>query len=151
MDRGGLGPSFAPPIFRTVDLSNVAGALSFSASAFFATNAAAPTTTPGIVADRIAFATAAGAGRTTTGAATSVASVARTAWCFGGGVTHMVQYLPPLLLMMWTWRLARADEMACICDTRSRTRWLVSVSLEARIYDNFTYFFVRHFLDRTYE
>ncbi len=34
---GGLGPSFVPPIQQTADLSNVAGELSFSAFAFFAT------------------------------------------------------------------------------------------------------------------
>jgi hypothetical protein len=55
MDVGGLGPSFAPPIQWTSVLSNVAGALSFDAFAFFATDAGVPTTAPGVGTDRIAF------------------------------------------------------------------------------------------------
>ncbi len=51
---GGLGPSFAPPIQQTADSSNVAGALSFDAFAFFATNAGTPTIALGVGADRIA-------------------------------------------------------------------------------------------------
>jgi hypothetical protein len=90
-------PSFAPPIQRTVDLSNVAGALSFNAFAFFATNVGAQMTALGIGAGGIAFATAAGAVTTAVGAATFAASMARTAWCFGQGVAHIVQYLTPLL------------------------------------------------------
>jgi hypothetical protein len=42
------------------------------------------------------FATCAGTGRTA-GAATPATSPSRTAWRFGRGVAHMVQYLPPLL------------------------------------------------------
>jgi hypothetical protein len=41
VDVGGLGPSFAPPIQWTAELSNFAGALSFDALSFFATNAGA--------------------------------------------------------------------------------------------------------------
>ncbi len=43
------------------------------------------------------YATCAGTGRTT-GAATPAASASRTAWRFGLGVAHIVQYLPPLLI-----------------------------------------------------
>jgi hypothetical protein len=53
VDWGGLEPSFAPPIQRTADSSNVKGVQSFDAIAFFATNAGAPMTAPGIVADGI--------------------------------------------------------------------------------------------------
>jgi hypothetical protein len=85
-----------------VDSSNVAWALSFNAFTFFATNAALPTTALSVGADGIAFATAVGTAMTAAGAATSAASAARTAWRFGQGVAQMVQYLPPLLLTMWT-------------------------------------------------
>jgi hypothetical protein len=60
--------------------------------------AGAPTTALGIGADGIAFTTAAGAATTAIGTATSATRVARTAWHFGRGVAHIVQYLPPLLL-----------------------------------------------------
>jgi hypothetical protein len=50
-DRGGLGHPFAPPIQQAADSSNVARVLSFDAFAFFASNAGAPTTAPGIGAD----------------------------------------------------------------------------------------------------
>ncbi len=79
MDGGGLGPSFAPPIQRTADSSNVTRALSFDVFTPFATNKGMPTTAPGIGADGIAFATAAGAATNAVGTATSAASVAKTA------------------------------------------------------------------------
>ena len=56
-----------------------------------------PRSAPGIGADGIAFATAAGAATTAACAATSAASAARSAWRFGWGVAHIVQYFPPLL------------------------------------------------------
>jgi hypothetical protein len=55
-------------------------------------------TAPGVDADEIAFATAAGAATTATCTATTAASVARSAWCFGLGVAHIAQYFPPLLV-----------------------------------------------------
>jgi hypothetical protein len=76
---GGLGPSFAPPIQQTADSFNVAGALSFDIFAFFATDAGKPKTAPGIGADGIAFATAAGTTTTAAGVATFSPSVTRTA------------------------------------------------------------------------
>jgi hypothetical protein len=101
MNKGGFGPSFAPPIQQTANSSNVAGALPFNAFTFFATNPAALTTALGVGTNRIAFSTAAGAATTAADAETSAASVARTAGHFRQGVAHMVQYLPPLLLTMW--------------------------------------------------
>jgi hypothetical protein len=56
-----------------------------------------PTTAPGIGADRIASSTTAGAAMTDMGAATSAANGAGTAWHFGRGVVHIVQYFPSLL------------------------------------------------------
>jgi hypothetical protein len=98
MDGGGLGPSFAPPIQQTANLSNVVGALSFDAFAFFPTNAGAPTTAPGMGTGRSTFTTAEGAATTSAVAAASAATnAARIVWCFGRGVAHIVQYLPPLL------------------------------------------------------
>jgi hypothetical protein len=47
---------FAPPIQRTVDSSDIAGALSFNALTFSATNTATPRTTLGVGSDGIAFA-----------------------------------------------------------------------------------------------
>jgi hypothetical protein len=61
------------------------------------TAAGAPTTAPGIGTDGIAFAITVGAATTAVGVATSAAMMARTAWRFGRGVAHIVQYLPPLL------------------------------------------------------
>jgi hypothetical protein len=61
------------------------------------TAAGMPTSAPGIGADRIAFATAVGAATTAACAATSRASAARSAWRFGRGVAHIVQYFPSLL------------------------------------------------------
>ncbi len=52
---------------------------------------------PGIGANGIAFATAAGTETTVVGATTSPTNAARTAWRFWRGVAHIVQYLPPLL------------------------------------------------------
>jgi hypothetical protein len=49
-----LGHPFAPLIQQTADSSNVAKALSFDASAFFATNAGTPTTAPGVGTDSFA-------------------------------------------------------------------------------------------------
>jgi hypothetical protein len=57
----------------------------------------APTSAPGVVTNRIAFATPAGAATTAACAATSAASAARGAWRFGRGVAHIAQYFPPLL------------------------------------------------------
>jgi hypothetical protein len=62
-----------------------------TAAADAATTAAgASTTALGIGADGIPFATI-------VGAATPAASTERTAWCFGRGLAHIVQYLFPLL------------------------------------------------------
>ncbi len=61
------------------------------------TAAGMPTSAPGIGADGIAFATAVGAATTAACAATSTASAARSAWRFGRGVAHIVQYFPSLL------------------------------------------------------
>jgi hypothetical protein len=61
------------------------------------TAAGMPTSAPGIGADGIAFATAVGAATTAACAATSTASGARSAWHFGWGVAHIVQYFPSLL------------------------------------------------------
>ncbi len=66
---GGLGSSFAAPIQWTADSSNIAGALSFDAFAFVATNAGTPTTAPGVGTDGIAFTTAKGTTTTATSAA----------------------------------------------------------------------------------
>ncbi len=60
MEEGGLGPSFAPPIQRTVDSSNVAGALSFWRLCLLCHQRGSPAFALGIGADRIAFAIAMG-------------------------------------------------------------------------------------------
>jgi hypothetical protein len=54
-------------------------------------------TAPGVGADGIAFATAAGTATTAACTATSAVSAARSARCFRQGVAHIAQYFPPLL------------------------------------------------------
>ncbi len=68
-----------------------------TAAGAVSTAAGTPTTAPGVGADGITFATAAGKATTAVCAATSAASAARTVWHFRWGVTHIGQYLPPLL------------------------------------------------------
>jgi hypothetical protein len=79
------------------DMVTVATATETAAACAATTAMGVPTTAPGIGANGIAFATSAGTAMTDVGAATSVAIAARTAWCFGRGVAHIVQYFSPLL------------------------------------------------------
>jgi hypothetical protein len=79
------------------DMVAVSTATETAAAGAARTSAGPPTATLGVGADGITFATAEGTAMTALGTTTSVANAARTAWRFGRGVAHIVQYLPPLL------------------------------------------------------
>jgi hypothetical protein len=78
------------------DMVVVATAMETAAAGTAMTAAGAPATIPGIGADGIVFATAAGATTTGTGTATSVASAARIAWLVFqvGGSAHSAVLAP---------------------------------------------------------
>jgi hypothetical protein len=79
------------------DTLGVATAMETAAADTATTAMGTPATVPGVGADRIAFATAVGAATIAMGTVTSAPSAARTAWRFGRGLAHIVQYLPPLM------------------------------------------------------